>query len=163
MAGTSPAMTKREHLFPGVALAPSCAGLTRASRADARLIINDDAARIHIRPPIKSGKGVPQAAIGTFRRCRSANLALTFTEQKRSDSAADAPGRRVQQRERVLMDKDRIAGSVKQVKGAAESAVGKAIGDAKLQSDGKIDSAVGKIQNAIGGANDAVREAAKKS
>jgi len=61
------------------------------------------------------------------------------------------------------MDKDRIAGSIKEVKGAAETAAGKAVGDAKLQTDGKIDSTVGKIQNAVGSANDAIRDAAKKS
>jgi uncharacterized protein YjbJ (UPF0337 family) len=60
------------------------------------------------------------------------------------------------------MDKNRIAGSIKEVKGAAKEAVGKAIGDAKLQSDGKADKAVGKIQNAVGGLSDAVRDAAKK-
>ena len=43
------------------------------------------------------------------------------------------------------MDKNRIAGSIKEIKGAAKEAVGKAIGDAKLQSDGKTDKAVGKI------------------
>ena len=60
------------------------------------------------------------------------------------------------------MDKDRVAGAIKQAKGAAEVSVGKAIGDAKLQTDGKIDSVAGKVQNAVGGANDAIREAAKK-
>jgi uncharacterized protein YjbJ (UPF0337 family) len=60
------------------------------------------------------------------------------------------------------MDKNRIAGSIKEVKGAAKEAVGKAIGDAKLQSDGKADKAVGKIQDAVGGLSDAVRDAAKK-
>ena len=60
------------------------------------------------------------------------------------------------------MDKNRVAGSIKEVKGAAKEAVGKAIGDAKLQSDGKADKAVGKIQNAVGGLSDAVRDAAKK-
>ena len=59
------------------------------------------------------------------------------------------------------MDKDRIDGAIKELKGAAKIAVGKAVGDAKLQSDGKVDSAVGKIQNAIGGANDTIREASK--
>src|SRR5580704_18549941 len=34
--------------------------------------------------------------------------------------------------------------------------------DAKLQSDGKSDQAEGKIQNAVGGDNDAVRDALKK-
>jgi uncharacterized protein YjbJ (UPF0337 family) len=60
------------------------------------------------------------------------------------------------------MDKNRIAGSIKEVTGAAKEAIGKAIGDAKLQTDGKIDSVAGKVQNAVGGANDAIREAAKK-
>jgi len=61
------------------------------------------------------------------------------------------------------MDKNRIAGSAKEVTGAAKEAVGKIVGDAKLQSDGKAEKAFGKIQNAVGGVNDAVREALKKS
>jgi hypothetical protein len=32
------------------------------------------------------------------------------------------------------MDKDRVAGSAKQVKGAVKEAVGKVVGDAKLES-----------------------------
>jgi uncharacterized protein YjbJ (UPF0337 family) len=60
------------------------------------------------------------------------------------------------------MDKNRIAGSIEEVKGAAKEAIGKAVGDAKLQNDGKVDKAVGKIQNAVGGLNDAVRDAVKK-
>jgi uncharacterized protein YjbJ (UPF0337 family) len=60
------------------------------------------------------------------------------------------------------MDKNRVAGSIKEIKGAAKEAVGKAIGDAKLQNDGRTDKAVGKIQNAAGGLNDAVRDAVKK-
>ena len=60
------------------------------------------------------------------------------------------------------MDENRVEGSIKEVKGAAQEAVGKAIGDAKLQSDGKAEKTVGKIQNAVGGLNDAVRDAVKK-
>jgi uncharacterized protein YjbJ (UPF0337 family) len=60
------------------------------------------------------------------------------------------------------MDKNRVAGSIKEIKGAAKTAVGKALGDAKLQSDGKSDQAEGKIQNAAGSVNDAVRDALKK-
>jgi len=60
------------------------------------------------------------------------------------------------------MDKNRVAGSIKEIKGAAKEAIGKAIGDAKLQSDGETDKAVGKIQNAVGGLSDTVREAVKK-
>jgi uncharacterized protein YjbJ (UPF0337 family) len=59
------------------------------------------------------------------------------------------------------VDKDRIAGSIKEIKGNAKVAVGKAVGDAKLQSDGKVDIAIGKAQNAVGGASDAIRDASK--
>ena len=41
------------------------------------------------------------------------------------------------------MDKDRIAGSTKQVKGSIKEAVGKAVGDVKLQSEGESDRVLG--------------------
>ncbi len=59
------------------------------------------------------------------------------------------------------MDKDRIEGTAKQAKGAVKEGVGKLTGDAKLQAEGKADKAAGKIQNAVGGAKDAVRDALK--
>jgi uncharacterized protein YjbJ (UPF0337 family) len=52
------------------------------------------------------------------------------------------------------MDRDRVVGSTKQVKGAIEQAVGRAVGDAKLESEGKADKIEGKIQNAVGGLKD---------
>jgi uncharacterized protein YjbJ (UPF0337 family) len=55
------------------------------------------------------------------------------------------------------MDKDRIKGSFEQAKGAVKEGVGKATGDAKLESEGKAEKTAGKIQNAIGGLKDAVR------
>ena len=60
------------------------------------------------------------------------------------------------------MDKDRIGGAAHEVKGSVKEAVGKAVGDAKLQSDGKAEQTAGKIQNAIGGMKDTVREIIKK-
>jgi uncharacterized protein YjbJ (UPF0337 family) len=60
------------------------------------------------------------------------------------------------------MDKDRIAGSAKQVKGSIKEAVGKAAGDAKLQSEGESDRLEGKIQNAVGGVKDTIRNALKE-
>jgi len=54
------------------------------------------------------------------------------------------------------MDKDRIAGSVKQVKGAIKETVGKVVGDAKLEAEGKTDKIKGVVQNAVGGARDAM-------
>jgi uncharacterized protein YjbJ (UPF0337 family) len=59
------------------------------------------------------------------------------------------------------MDKNRIEGSAKELVGKAKEVVGKTVGDAKLVHDGKVDQAAGKVQNAIGGVSDALREAAK--
>jgi uncharacterized protein YjbJ (UPF0337 family) len=56
------------------------------------------------------------------------------------------------------MDKDRIEGVGKQVKGSVKEAAGKLTGDAKLEAEGKLDKAAGKIQNAVGGMKDAARE-----
>ncbi len=55
------------------------------------------------------------------------------------------------------MDKDRIAGSAKEIKGSIKEAAGKATGDTKLVSDGKADKVEGKVQNAIGGLKDALK------
>jgi uncharacterized protein YjbJ (UPF0337 family) len=55
------------------------------------------------------------------------------------------------------MNKDRIAGAAKEIKGSVKEAAGKAVGDAKLVSDGKADKVEGKIQNAIGGLKDAMK------
>jgi uncharacterized protein YjbJ (UPF0337 family) len=60
------------------------------------------------------------------------------------------------------MDKDRIEGIGKQVKGAIKEGVGKVTGDAKTQAEGATEKAVGKVQNAVGGAKDKIREQAKR-
>ena len=57
------------------------------------------------------------------------------------------------------MNKDRIQGSAEQAKGKIKETVGKATGDAKLQSEGKSDQVAGKFQNAVGGMKDAAKEA----
>ena len=55
------------------------------------------------------------------------------------------------------MDKNRVEGSATQAKGAVKEAAGKALGDQKLQTEGKADKAAGKLQNAAGGIIDAVK------
>ena len=55
------------------------------------------------------------------------------------------------------MDKDRVVGAAHQAKGAVKETVGKATGDAKLEADGKADKVEGKIQNAVGGLEDALK------
>jgi uncharacterized protein YjbJ (UPF0337 family) len=58
------------------------------------------------------------------------------------------------------MNKDRIEGSARQAKGGIKEAAGKLTGDAKLESEGKAEKAGGKVQNAIGGAKDKLKEIA---
>jgi uncharacterized protein YjbJ (UPF0337 family) len=60
------------------------------------------------------------------------------------------------------MDKDRVKGTAHQAKGAVKEGIGKVTGDAKLTAEGKAEKTAGKIQNAVGGAKDAVRDAVRK-
>ena len=55
------------------------------------------------------------------------------------------------------MDKDRIDGAANQAKGAAKETTGKAIGDKKLQTEGTLDKAKGRVESAVGGAKDTLR------
>ena len=55
------------------------------------------------------------------------------------------------------MNKDRVEGSAKEIKGVIKQAVGKAAGDAKLQAEGKADEVEGKVQNAVGSIKDVIK------
>lgn len=57
------------------------------------------------------------------------------------------------------MDKDRVIGSAKVVKGKVKVAVGKAIGDTKLEAEGRTDKVEGTVQNAVGSVKDTIRDA----
>ncbi len=54
------------------------------------------------------------------------------------------------------MNKDRMVGSAKEIKGSAKKTIGKATGDAKLQSEGEAEKIEGKVQNAFGGFKNAL-------
>ncbi|ANY79864.1 CsbD-like protein [Microvirga ossetica] len=56
------------------------------------------------------------------------------------------------------MDNDRAEGSMKTIKGRVKEGLGKALGDTKLETEGKMDKAEGKVQNAIGGMKDSLRK-----
>ena len=56
------------------------------------------------------------------------------------------------------MDKDRIIGASKELKGAVKSAAGAVTGDAKLKAEGQSDQLAGKAQNAVGGVKDALKK-----
>jgi uncharacterized protein YjbJ (UPF0337 family) len=59
------------------------------------------------------------------------------------------------------MDKDRSEGIGHQVKGSVKEAAGKVTGDKKLEAEGKGEKLGGKVQNAVGGAKDSIRDATK--
>lgn len=61
------------------------------------------------------------------------------------------------------MNKDRIEGKAKEMKGAVKDAAGRLIDDPKLQAEGKADKLEGKIQNTYGKARDAASEALDKA
>ncbi len=56
------------------------------------------------------------------------------------------------------MDHDRSEGSMKNIKGRVKEGLGKALGDTKMESEGKMDKAAGKVQNTIGGLKDSLRK-----
>ena len=60
------------------------------------------------------------------------------------------------------MHKDEVAGVGKQAKGAVKDAVGGLTGNERLQAEGKADKIVGKVQQKVGEAKDATRDALKK-
>jgi len=57
------------------------------------------------------------------------------------------------------MDKDRLDGIAHQASGNLKELAGKITGDAKLEAEGRAEKAAGKIQNAVGGMKDTVRDA----
>jgi uncharacterized protein YjbJ (UPF0337 family) len=56
------------------------------------------------------------------------------------------------------MDKDRIAGSAKDIAGKVESAAGDVAGNANAQASGRAREAAGTVQNLYGQAKDAARD-----
>ncbi len=59
------------------------------------------------------------------------------------------------------MDKDRVEGELKDVKGRIKRQAGEWTGNKETQAEGALDQAEGKTQNAIGQAKDAARKAAR--
>jgi uncharacterized protein YjbJ (UPF0337 family) len=55
------------------------------------------------------------------------------------------------------MDKDRIEGSATNLGGKLKEGAGKVAGDEKLKNEGVVDQVKGKVQNVVGGINDAIK------
>ena len=60
------------------------------------------------------------------------------------------------------VDHDRVEGSGKKMGGSVKEGLGNLTGDEKLKAEGQADKTEGGLQNAFGGAKDAVRDAFKK-
>ena len=59
------------------------------------------------------------------------------------------------------MNKDRVEGAAKTVSGNVKESVGKLTGDQKTVAAGQAEQKVGKVQNAVGGLKDTVRDIQK--
>lgn len=57
-----------------------------------------------------------------------------------------------------MPDQDRIDGAAKNLGGKAKELAGNVTGDEKLKAEGKADQLSGKVQNAVGGLKDTLRE-----
>ena len=53
---------------------------------------------------------------------------------------------------------DQAHGTLHQLRSKVKEVAGKATGDAKLEGEGKAQQVAGKVQNAVGGVKDAVKE-----
>jgi len=57
-----------------------------------------------------------------------------------------------------MPDHDRVEGAAKNLGGNIKEAAGKLTGDEKLKAEGRADQVEGKVQNAVGGLKDTLRE-----
>jgi uncharacterized protein YjbJ (UPF0337 family) len=62
-----------------------------------------------------------------------------------------------------MTDQNRINGSTNQLKGSIKQTAGNLTGDQKLQNEGMLDKAKGKIESAVGSVKDTFRDTLSKS
>jgi uncharacterized protein YjbJ (UPF0337 family) len=72
--------------------------------------------------------------------------------------SVDANRRQFSQEGVMPMDKDRMKGAGTRTGGKMKQAAGDVTGDTKMQTEGKMDQAKGKAQNAMGSAKDALKK-----
>lgn len=60
------------------------------------------------------------------------------------------------------MHKDQAQGAAKDMGGKVKETTGKLTGNARLEAEGHMDQAAGKVQKAVGDLKDGAREALKK-
>jgi uncharacterized protein YjbJ (UPF0337 family) len=57
-----------------------------------------------------------------------------------------------------MVNKDQVGGVAKEMKGAVKGAAGKAMGDKRLQAEGKADKITGKVQKTYGDAKEKIKD-----
>lgn len=60
------------------------------------------------------------------------------------------------------MNNDQVKGRVEEAKGNLKEAAGKVVGNPRLEDEGKVDQAKGKIQSGFGDAKEKVKDAIDK-
>ena len=102
---------------------------------------------------------------GVGKLTGDAKLQAEGVAEKAGGSVQNAAGKAqdaVNGEPRVFADHDRVEGSGRQLGGQIKEGVGHLTGDEKLKAEGKGDQFAGKVQNAMGGLKDAVRDALHK-
>ena len=61
-----------------------------------------------------------------------------------------------------MVDENRVTGAMDQAAGAVKEGFGKLTGDKKTEAEGAAQKTGGKVENAVGGAKDTVRDALDK-
>jgi uncharacterized protein YjbJ (UPF0337 family) len=62
----------------------------------------------------------------------------------------------------MSINKDQVAGRAKEISGSVKEAVGKAVGNDKLEIKGKVEKATGTVQATVGDIKKNVNDAIKK-
>ena len=102
---------------------------------------------------------------GVGKMTGDAKLQAEGVSEKAGGSVQNAAGKvqdSVSSEPHAGVDHDRVEGSGKKLGGSVKEGLGNLTGDSKLQAEGKADKAEGGLQNAFGGAKDAVRDVFKK-
>jgi uncharacterized protein YjbJ (UPF0337 family) len=60
------------------------------------------------------------------------------------------------------MDRNRVKGAAKQVKGSVKEAIGKVTGDEETEAEGVVEKIIGEAQDKLGRAKDALRRPSTK-
>ena len=102
---------------------------------------------------------------GVGKLTGDAKLQAEGVAQKAGGSVQNAAGKveeRAAAEPRGGVDHERVDGAGRKRGGDLQEGLGLVTGDEKLKAEGKTDKAAGGLQNAFGGAKDAVRDAFKK-